>query len=1132
MGKLKNILLIDDLSLITEQVIKKISEEGYSISRSTEETRTEKTFKESAPDVVILRYTRGNKKGWMDSCKVIRKSGTVGIITLIAKDDHIIDLEYYKLEQISDDVIEFPLPDREVIARIKLVLRLKKTQLALQESDDRYHADFENLPLGYQSLDINGNFLEVNHALLRTLGYERDEVIGKWFGDFLVADQKELFKTRFPIFKAKGEVIGVDFEMVRKDGTLIFVTFDGKIEYDSLGQFKRTHCILSNVTDKKKAEIALKESEHKFRLLVENAGVGVGYYDVRGNVQYFNNKALHIMGGELKDYLGKNVVELYGKEFGGEIVQRIKKASKVDSPSFYDDQVDLPAGKRWYHSSYTRILDSEGNLEGVQIISDDITEQKIAEEKLKVSEEQFRTVFENSGVGKSLTLITGEIRCNNALARMLGYSQEELNKMTWQQVTPPEDVSSISEYLKPLLNNETDILRFNKRYLCRDGSTLWCDVNVALRRDEDGKPLHFITTVVDITERKKAEEALWEVQRQLQTLMNNLPGMAYRSKVDETWTMTFVSDYCTELTGYQPYDLINNKKISYEKIIHPEDLKLVQKSTTTAPDGKFQLTYRIITADGQTKWVMEQGQRYFDQVSGETFYEGFITDISKQKSAEIAIQQSYDLLAMFVKHSPVYAYVKEVSKTKSRVVFASENFIDMIGIPGSQMTGKSMEELFPLEFAAKMTADDWSVVSKGENLTIEEELNDRSYFTIKYPIRFGDRNLLAGYTVDITALKQTENALKSITTRQEALLGAIPDILMEVNVDKVYTWANRAGMEFFGDDVVGHEAQEYFVGEQNTYDKVQPLFKGDEHTVYIESWQKRRDGEKRLLAWWCRVLKDADGNPIGSLSTARDITDERMAQEEIIALNTRLEQRVEERTRELREAQEKIVKQEKLALLGQLAGGVGHELRNPLGVITNALYYLRMVTPDADDKVKKYLGMIETETHNAEKIISDLLEFARTKSVERQPTAVSDLIKRALLRRPTPMNVNLSVNAPEGLPPVFVDPRQIEQILENLIVNAYQAMPDGGKLTFTVKPRKKGKLQYLSIHVKDSGIGISSEDLTKIFEPLFTTKPKGIGLGLAVCRKLAEFNGGTIHVESEPGKGAEFILELPVWEEK
>ena len=126
---------------------------------------------------------------------------------------------------------------------------------------------------------------------------------------------------------------------------------------------------------------------------------------------------------------------------------------------------------------------------------------------------------------------------------------------------------------------------------------------------------------------------------------------------------------------------------------------------------------------------------------------------------------------------------------------------------------------------------------------------------------------------EIAERKKADKILRELSSRYEAILSAVPDIIVEVNSNKVYTWSNQAGFEFFGKDVLGKEAAFYFEGEQDTYKMVQPLFDGDETMFYIESWQRRKDDEKRLLAWWCRVLKDENGNVTGALSTARDITE-------------------------------------------------------------------------------------------------------------------------------------------------------------------------------------------------------------------------------------------------------------------
>lgn len=138
--------------------------------------------------------------------------------------------------------------------------------------------------------------------------------------------------------------------------------------------------------------------------------------------------------------------------------------------------------------------------------------------------------------------------------------------------------------------------------------------------------------------------------------------------------------------------------------------------------------------------------------------------------------------------------------------------------------------------------------------------------------------------------REAEKSLQSLTLRYEAILTAVPDIIMEVDNKKVYTWANKAGYEFFGNDVLGKEAAYFFEGEQQTYNMVQPLFNGGEDIVYVKSWQRRKDGEKRLLAWWCRVLKDSEGNVSGALSTARDITEHKRTEDERSAMLRRKEE--------------------------------------------------------------------------------------------------------------------------------------------------------------------------------------------------------------------------------------------------
>jgi signal transduction histidine kinase len=256
---------------------------------------------------------------------------------------------------------------------------------------------------------------------------------------------------------------------------------------------------------------------------------------------------------------------------------------------------------------------------------------------------------------------------------------------------------------------------------------------------------------------------------------------------------------------------------------------------------------------------------------------------------------------------------------------------------------------------------------------------------------------------------------------------------------------------------------------------------------------------------------------------ARDVTDRIKAETALKQYAEHLEEMIEERTSELMETQNQLFRNERLVLLGKLAGGLGHELRNPLGVLSNAVYYLKMVVPDPDENIKEYLDIISSEVQNAEKIVSDLLDFAREKIPEREEVVISKLISRVLAKHCPPENVIVTTNIVPDMPLLFIDPRQVSQVLQNLFTNAYQAMPEGGQLI--VGSTWDG--DFARIIITDTGFGITPENLKKLFEPLFSTKPRGIGLGLAISQTLVEKNGGSIEVQSVEGEGSTFSVRLP-----
>lgn len=245
-----------------------------------------------------------------------------------------------------------------------------------------------------------------------------------------------------------------------------------------------------------------------------------------------------------------------------------------------------------------------------------------------------------------------------------------------------------------------------------------------------------------------------------------------------------------------------------------------------------------------------------------------------------------------------------------------------------------------------------------------------------------------------------------------------------------------------------------------------------------------------------------------------------------------LETEIGDRTQELRaaltrlrEAQDELVRQERLATLGHLSGSIAHELRNPLGVMTNALYYLENVLSDAPEKVRSHIGKLRTQVRLSEAIINGLLSVTRTGAPQLSAVNVAHIVNEQLTNISIPQSIRIERDIPDNLPTLLADPIQVGQILMNVFTNAVQAM-EGMDGVLTVRARALGG--RVRLEVGDTGPGIPLPDRERIFEPLFTTKARGIGLGLSISRSLARANGGELSVGTGPGRGALVVLELPV----
>jgi signal transduction histidine kinase len=239
-----------------------------------------------------------------------------------------------------------------------------------------------------------------------------------------------------------------------------------------------------------------------------------------------------------------------------------------------------------------------------------------------------------------------------------------------------------------------------------------------------------------------------------------------------------------------------------------------------------------------------------------------------------------------------------------------------------------------------------------------------------------------------------------------------------------------------------------------------------------------------------------------------------------------LEKEVDIRTKDLEQVQEKLIRSERLAAVGELASGVGHELRNPLNVIRNCAYLLNMaLTEKSDEEATNTLKVLDKQIDIANKIVTDLLDFTRIKPPSQVRADLKNLIEESLSWTVIPEQVKVNVNLNGHAKPIKTDPEQMSRVFSNLISNAVQSINGkGGEVNISAAADS----EYISVFFRDTGCGIPEENMQKIFEPLFTTKPKGIGLGLAISKRLVEQNGGKIEVASQVGQGTTFTVKIPI----
>lgn len=624
---------------------------------------------------------------------------------------------------------------------------------------------------------------------------------------------------------------------------------------------------------------------------------------------------------------------------------------------------------------------------------------------------------------------------------------------------------------------------------------------------------------------RRAEEAL----RQANIVVENSSVTLFRWKATEGWPVEWVSRNVIQF-GYTPEELCSGK-VLYSSVIHPDDVDRVASELdgyNAAGVDHFVQEYRIVTKDGDVRWVHDSTAVEQDASGKAVMYEGIVEDITERREAERALKEKTEELNQYFDAALDLLCIADTDGCFRRL---NPQWEVVLGYPLAELEGRRfLDFVHPDDLANTLDAvADLRSEKPVTGFVNRYRRKDGSYRWIEWRSYPGE-HLIYAAARDITERKEAEEALRQSEEKYRDIFERAVEGIFQSTPGGRFLSVNPSFARMLGYEspegliecTVNIADQLYVHPElrtsfKNALEKIGSTVTGFEHEL------RRKDGAVIWVSTNARTVRDAEGAILYYEGTSENITQRKRAEEE----NARLEQR--------------LLQSQKIESLGRLAGGIAHDFNNMLTVILGNVELMKR-EPALDDAFLRGIREIEKAAVHSQAITRQLLAFSRKQVIEPKIINLNESIRETqeTLVRLIGEDIALEFYPGKDLWKIRFDPSQIDQILVNLAVNSRDAMPEGGNLTISTEnacldeafcrehpPFLPG--DYVLLTVSDDGAGMDSETLSHVFEPFFTTKEegKGTGLGLATVYGIINQNHGFVDVVSEPGKGTVFRIYIP-----
>ncbi|MFP4368304.1 MAG: PAS domain S-box protein [Candidatus Kapaibacterium sp.] len=524
---------------------------------------------------------------------------------------------------------------RGIICTINDISELKKSQVLLRQRQEEYKQLFASIPIGIYRALPSGEIIKANPAFAKMLGYENPEEIENLnisAFDRLEPSEREVKVNRL---LEKGSIIGSETLWRKKDGTGFYVRENAKAIYDDSLNIIHYEGTVENINDRKHAEIALKQSEERFRSIIEKTPVGMCITNSQGNFEYVNKAYCDIYRYTPEELLGRHFSVVAG-DSNKEILKKLHDDFIGGNNEVRDEwEVVSKDGKKLSIIADAALIHGADGENKKATFVIDITNQKVAQKALKDSEERFRTLFEDSPVGINMIEMEAMrfIRMNNAFIEMTGYNEIELSRLTVYDITHPDNIHELYSNMKDLRDNQSGMFSLEMKIIRKTGDIIWINLSVSLVFDENSVPVYGITVAENITKRRQTEEAFRKSEERFRRLAENARDMIFRLSLKPNIQYEYLSSASAEILGYLPEEFYLDPHL-IESCVHHEDLKILAKAADFNYSSFEPVNLRMTRQDGRQVWIEKRFTPVSDPEFGVIAIEGVARDITESKMNE------------------------------------------------------------------------------------------------------------------------------------------------------------------------------------------------------------------------------------------------------------------------------------------------------------------------------------------------------------------------------------------------------------------------------------------------------------------------------------------------------------------